>query len=439
MPTLRSAPTLGHSADRPLSERAIAILKANDRGGYTVPTKGLYPHQWNWDSAFVALGFRTFDEDRAWREIETLFEAQWEDGLAPHIVFRSDDPDYFPGPGDWGVTRAPATSGISQPPVATSVVRWLWESCADREAFRPRLRALYPKLLAWHAWFKTYRDPTDSGVILAVHPWETGRDHSAEWIAPSSAIDVSNVGAYRRRDTSFVEGAMRPTQHEYDQYMAIVGYGRDCGWDHAKIARSGPFQVFDPGLTFIFLRAERDLLALAGELGDRAGADAIGARIDRAERGVDHLWDDEAGVFCARDRKTGRHSGMVTSASFLAFYADAGSDARRGRLIEHLERIESRVQFLLPSLDPDRREFDHVRYWLGPVWAVVNQIVAIGLEERDHADWADRLRRDTRSLARHAGFCEAYSAIDGQRAGGDDFSWTAATWLAWAADEATSP
>ena len=29
----------------------------NDRGGYTVPTEGLYPYQWNWDSAFVALGF----------------------------------------------------------------------------------------------------------------------------------------------------------------------------------------------------------------------------------------------------------------------------------------------------------------------------------------------------------------------------------------------
>ena len=37
-------------------EAARAILARNDRGGYTVPTDRLYPFQWNWDSAFVAIG-----------------------------------------------------------------------------------------------------------------------------------------------------------------------------------------------------------------------------------------------------------------------------------------------------------------------------------------------------------------------------------------------
>jgi hypothetical protein len=33
-----------------LRDRAVEILRENDRGDYTVPTKGLYPFQWNWDS-----------------------------------------------------------------------------------------------------------------------------------------------------------------------------------------------------------------------------------------------------------------------------------------------------------------------------------------------------------------------------------------------------
>ena len=45
-----------------LVEQARAILRANDRGGYCVPTARLYPFQWNWDSAFVAMGWATFDE-----------------------------------------------------------------------------------------------------------------------------------------------------------------------------------------------------------------------------------------------------------------------------------------------------------------------------------------------------------------------------------------
>ena len=91
-------------------ERARAILRDNDLGGYTIPTKRLYPFQWNWDSGFAALGFSTFDEPRAWQELEMLFIGQWQDGLLPHIVFHKVSPDYFPGPGDMG--RRPAAADL---------------------------------------------------------------------------------------------------------------------------------------------------------------------------------------------------------------------------------------------------------------------------------------------------------------------------------------
>ena len=48
-----------------LDERAREILIRNDRGGYTVPNGRVYPFQWNWDSAFVSLGFAAMDLDRA--------------------------------------------------------------------------------------------------------------------------------------------------------------------------------------------------------------------------------------------------------------------------------------------------------------------------------------------------------------------------------------
>ena len=78
-----------------LNEQAIAILKKNDRGGFTIPTARLYPFQWNWDSAFVALGLATYDLDRAWTELEMLVSGQCDDGMIPSIVFRTDDQDYF--------------------------------------------------------------------------------------------------------------------------------------------------------------------------------------------------------------------------------------------------------------------------------------------------------------------------------------------------------
>jgi hypothetical protein len=418
-----------------LDRAAEAILRANDRGGYTVPNGRVYPFQWNWDSAFVALGFDTFDRDRAWTEIETLFRAQWEDGFLPHIVFWKEDPGYFPGPSVWGTERAPVTSGITQPPVAASVVRRLWESAeaaGEGEAFRGRLEALFPKLLAWHFWFRDHRDPDRRGIVVAMHPWETGRDNSPEWDAPGEAIDVSNVGDYVRRDTSHLDAKMRPTKLEYDRYLALVQYGRAQGWDHGRIARGNPFRVADIGMSMILLRANRDLLALAQMLGRDEEARALAALVARAEAGISWLWDEAKSAWCSRDLITGRSSGFVTSASFLSFYAGLRDVVRDRAMLAHLERFAGAVRYLVPSLDPEDPGFQMIRYWRGPVWAVVNYMIGSGLAEAGHDQWAERVRSDTRALIAGSGFYEAFSPIDGSGSGGDDFSWTAAIWLAWA-------
>lgn len=417
----------------PFIAAARAILRANDRGGYTVPNGRVYPFQWNWDSAFVALGFDTFDRPRAWTEVERLFAAQWPDGFVPHIIFWQDDAGYFPGPSVWAAGTNPPTSGITQPPVAATVVRRLWDSAVaarEGDVFRPRAEALYDRLLAWHRWFADVRDPDRRGVVVAMHPWETGRDNSPEWDAPGEPIDVSDVGDYVRRDTGHLDAKMRPTKLEYDRYLALVQHGRALGWDHADIARTSPFKVADVGMSMILLRANRDLLALADMLG-RDSADIAGW-IARAEAGIGWLWDDDKRCWASRDLPTGRHSGFVTSASFLSFYAGLADPAKDVQTVAHLDRIAGRVRYLVPSLDPDDPGFQMIRYWRGPVWAVVNWMIGTGLGEAGHGAWADKVRRDTLDLLHTTGFYEAFSPVDGSGSGGNDFSWTAGIGLAWA-------
>ena len=70
-----------------LVHQAKAVLDFNWTGEYTMPGPRLYPHQWSWDSAFVAIGYSHFDQDRATRELRHLFEAQWKNGLLPQLVF----------------------------------------------------------------------------------------------------------------------------------------------------------------------------------------------------------------------------------------------------------------------------------------------------------------------------------------------------------------
>ena len=421
------------ATDHQISESARRILRANDRGGFTVPTPGLYPHQWNWDSAFVALGIATYDESRACAELETLFDAQWDDGFLPHIVFRRDDPDYFPGPSVWNAGARLPTSGITQPPVAGSVIRLLWKTATD-ESVKKRLSALFPKVLAWHRWFHRYRIPADAGAAMITHPWESGRDNSAEWDGPSAAIDVSAVTPYRRRDLQHTSAAMRPTSRDYDRYIALVDFGRKSGWDHQYIAERGPFRVADVGTTMILLRANRDMAALADDLGHDDARSELEGYVAQLEAGVDWLWDDGARTYCSRDVETGRHSGLLTSTSFLCYYGGVGSPAQRRHMARHWERISHSAAYMAPSHDPGDAMFDAVRYWRGPVWIAVNYMLARGFEENGLFDWAERLRTDSRRLIGGHGFREAFSPISGAGTGGDDFSWTAAMWLAWCGD-----
>ena len=416
-----------------IDEKARAILRGNDKGGFTVPTAGLYPYQWNWDSVFVALGFATFDEARACEEIETLFEAQWEDGFLPHIIFRRDDPDYFPGPSVWQAGRGLPSSGITQPPVAASVVKTLWSSVSDA-ALKERLAALFPKILAWHRWFHKYRVPEDSGAVIVTHPWESGRDNSPEWDAPASGIDVSGVGPYTRRDLQHADAHMRPTQLDYDRYIALVQYGRKTGWNHEVIASEGPFRMADVGMTMILLRASRDLIELARHLGHAEVIEELESHVAKLERGTDYLWDDEAKTYCSRDVITDLHSGSVTNTSFLYCYADVGSAEQRAHMQDHWERIQAKARFMVPSHDPDDSRFDHMRYWRGPIWIVVNYMLTMGFEEQGLSGWATRVRDDSRQMIREHGFNEAFSPITGYGTGGSDFSWTAAMWLAWCGD-----
>lgn len=64
------------------------VLRENDRGNYTSPAR-LYPHQWLWDSAFIAIGLRHIDAERAAEEIASLVRGQWANGMIPNMIFNS--------------------------------------------------------------------------------------------------------------------------------------------------------------------------------------------------------------------------------------------------------------------------------------------------------------------------------------------------------------
>ena len=417
-------------------EEAINVLKMNDRGDYTVPTNRLYPYQWNWDSGFTALGLWHLDKNRAWLELASLLNAQWKDGMVPHIVFRQNDPDYFPGPGVWQTKTSPSTSGHSQPPVLASIV-WEMVQMGGLDDIN-KAREIFPDLLSYHRWFCEARDPKKSGVIGIIHPWESGRDNCPDWDIGLAGVDVpNNIGEYIRRDTVHVDSDQRPTGYQYDRFLTIVNFGRKVGWNHEIIYNDGPFLMADPGVQFIFLRATKDLLEMARYLGQDSTLHEIEDWVERFEAGSEWLWNEKVGGYCARDLRTGKFSNGLTNASMLSFYAGVGSVEQQNKSIDNCRRIMKACKFAMPSWDPQHPGFESHRYWRGPVWAIMNYMIARGLSDAEFEDLAFRVTSDTKSLIEENGMAEYFDPLAGKGLGGMNFSWTAAIYLDLCRDSLT--
>jgi glycogen debranching enzyme len=407
-------------------ERAAAVMRGNDRGRYTIPTKGLYPFQWNWDSCLTALGLRHLDEDRAWTEIETLMEHQWPDGMVPHIVFHVDDEGYFPGSAVWRTNRPVPTSGITQPPVLGFVLKRLFTEARDKEMARRRALDLVPKAAAWHRWFYANRDPDGTGLVAILHPWESGRDNSVDWDQALARVPTEGVDPYVRRDTQHVDASQRPQKSEYDRYLWLVQCFRDLGWDNARLHDASPFKVVDPGFNAILVRSDSDLGDLADLLGLADLAAEARLRVTKARAAFGQLWSEKHGQFVCLDRASGDLVDSASIGGLIPVFATLGTTEQQRAIAGRIAQWRAATRLGIPSHDPADPRFEPRRYWRGPAWLVVNTMIADGLERAGLTEAAAAVDADSLACIETGGYAEYYDVMTGDGLGGDTFTWTAA-------------
>ncbi len=402
-------------------------MRGNDLGSYTRPSPRLYPHQWNWDTAFVAIGWAHFDWTRAEREIDHLLEAQWQNGMLPHIRYNPAVTEYHPGPEWWPdvPVRRPGviTSGISQPPVLPTAVYivGLLQSDADRRlAWWTRL---YAPLRDALLYFVRHRTIGGSPLIAIIHPWEAGLDNSPRWDRAVRA-GLKPSRPYRRVDNTIVGAAMRPAQADYDLYMYLVELITGSGYRMAEVLAKTPFAVYDALFNAIWYRAAVDLNRIAAAIGrpptiGEADLDAFG----RAYRAT--LWNEAAGLFRDADVRSGSQIPADTVAGLGAIYAGLVDAAQASAMLAHYRERSAGCR-PLPSTLPDDPGFNPARYWRGPVWVNTNWFIIRGLEDLGRYEDARNLADATLDLIEAAGLCEYFHPYTGECLGGSEFSWTAA-------------
>ncbi|MHB9753902.1 MGH1-like glycoside hydrolase domain-containing protein [Streptomyces sp. BYX5S] len=423
-----------------LRDRAARVLDANWTGTSTVPSRTLYPHQWSWDSAFVAIGLRHVSPLRAQVELETLLSAQWGDGRIPHIVFNPAVAldAYFPSPDFWrsatagraaGAPAAVQTSGIVQPPVH-ALAAWLVHR-ADPALSRARgfLTRVYPGLAAWHRYLLHHRDHGGAGLASVIHPWEQGMDNSPCWDAPLSRIAPAPARTYRRADLEHGAAADRPTDLDYGRYVRLAADYRDGGYADGD---GGGFAVEDPSFNALLAASEHALARIACELG--AAGTARHARAERLTAAlVRRLWDPEAGMFLCRDLR-GR-GGRIEAYGISGLLPLILPTLPR-EVVRALVATACGPRFgvggpvrLAPSYDLTGPAFDPHRYWRGPAWFNTNWLLWHGLRLHGERARAARLRAAMLDAAGASDFAEYVDPRTGAGCGARGFGWTAALTL----------
>jgi glucosylglycerate hydrolase len=435
-----------------LAVQAAEVLRRNDMGGWTRASPTLYPHQWSWDTGFITIGLAHLDTRRAAAELTNLFAHQWRNGKVPHIVFNPDAPpdSYFPGAEHWSSAGAfpdappapPYTSALCQPPTHALGALRVWELAGrDEEGIaRAFLLGIYPKLLAWHRYLATARDPERSGLVTIYHPWESGTDNSPRWDAALEAVEVGDLPSYERQDLNHVDHPdERPTDEEYVRFLWLVELIKRARCDEDALNDSHPFLVKDVLFSAILVAANEALLEIARVVGaSEEDVALIEGWIGRGREGLEERWDPGLGL--CLDYDLGRDA-PLRARTIAGFAPLVAGGMEPGELEATLRTLYSPYFLghpklrrpLPPSTSPEEPRFHPRNYWRGPMWPVMAWLFWRSLALAGEEERAESLRRAALQEIAEGGFAEYFEPFIGEPLGSDDQSWTAAVALDWLA------
>ncbi|MFI6060008.1 MGH1-like glycoside hydrolase domain-containing protein [Streptomyces sp. NPDC051286] len=366
---------------------------------------------WAWDTWKQAVGTARFAPSLAESQIRSMFDWQitsdsatrpQDAGMIPDVIFYNAPSR---GGGNWNERN-------SKPPLAAWAVWEVYAKTGDK-AF---LREMYPKLVAYQAWWYRNRDHDHNGLAeygATVDPannspeerrlaaaWESGMDNAPRFDAALGA----NVVANRAADGTLLGYSLNQESVDLNSYLAAdqghlariagaLGRGADAErWKRRSAATSSAVRttMYDPTDGWFHDTA----------LGSGAPLTARGRGIE----GAVPLW-------------TGTASG-------------AQARAVRDKLMDPGE-FATTVPF--PTVSKSSPYFSPTAYWRGPVWFDQAYFALGGLRRYGYVKEAnaltDRLLTQASGLTGNGPIMENYDPTTGAPLNSPHFSWSAALLL----------
>lgn len=273
--------------------------------------------------------------------------------------------------------KTPVDADVTKPPLAAWTALKLFEMSLNREF----LDEIYEPLVRWNNWWFEKNDDDQDGLCQYNHPFSSGLDDSPLW-DEGMPVESPDLNTYLC------------LQQEALAYIAwIIGEAQD-------VPR--------------WLR----------------GASQI------AQRMMDRMWDDEAGLFWALRRMsdgTERPVRVLTPFNLYPLWTGRLPKPMSERLVKRLTDPDTFwTRFPIATVAKSDPRYDPNQMWRGPTWVNVNYLFCEGLERVGHAELARELRRRTLELVmQHNDIYEYYHPETGMRPpkAAPIFGWTSAVFI----------
>jgi Mannosylglycerate hydrolase MGH1-like glycoside hydrolase domain len=341
MPAERRRDTVDAASRRVLERNWVSTP------GFTAPNRRKYPWMWLWDSCFHAIAWSGLGDPRGVTELESVLSLQLPNGFVPHMGYHANPKASLT------LWHAPGRSDITQPPMYGHALCVLAARGFDVDHMYGAATAGLNYL------FEHRRDP-GSGLIRAVHPWETGWDDSPRWDG--------------WRPARFKERQWNAKKSELARSIQLK--------DGAAWANQG-FDVCSAGFSALVAFNAREIGEATANGDLLSNASALAKAIDSHWLESRRTWSD---VCLAGPRSTSAVRTLDALFGVLVSESSRNLDAAFAEIFD-------RRSFWRPhgpsGTAADEPSYDPAAYWRGDAWPQELYLIMVAAQRRGrHADAA---------------------------------------------------
>ena len=385
---------------------AIEILDSNckiSKGySYTKPSENNLI-QSSWNSLWITYGNCALNKiDRAEKEMLSLLNYQWNNGLLPSIIYDNFELNIWELKKNANrFTKFYNTSGIISPPLHADVCLKIFEKGVDKVESKFFLNKVYSNLILWHKYLYENRDLNNEGLIFIIHPDESIMSNSPMW---------DNILKKNRTD--------------------LVEIIKVCNYDETEIYKKSNFIIQDVLFNVLLLKSNYALKKIANILKKDDDLYTINSWITKTKKGIENKLFFE-GFYYNINLKDNKKILIKTISGLSAYYFSSKTE----EIVDILKKefiIENENNFALSSLSIKESNFDSSDMWRGSIFINLTWLI-IGILEKNKSrkaiDIAEKIKSNCLKNIEKLGFYEYYDSVDNYGFGDNCYSMTASMYV----------